>query len=183
MTEKFLLRELKVMMERRHDEDVIRGLSDLHIVVLGETVDVAWEEAFADGWYEVEIDDDQVIGFSIEPDDSVTLAAVDRLFREVLRLNRDAVDRIADPDDPEQLMAVGRQAFEPVRLESYQEGEYEVEVEGEDDEILLTYNVTERQVDLLRRYHQLLFRVYREGDNRQIIDGLVEERSDLDTDR
>jgi hypothetical protein len=159
--------------------EAVGRIDEMLLAVVAETVDVIWQDAFAPGGYEVDVGDTGLAAFTIAPDDSRTLAAADRLLRDVVRRNRDAVDLVTDPADPSQIMTTARQVLDPVRQDGYRSGTHEVELEVDGGGATrFAFDLTDVQADLLRRYHHLLARVLGEGENREVFERLAAARAD-----
>ena len=155
------------MLTRTETSD-IAGLSEIHTDVLHDVLYAVKCEGFDPGDYDVEMDDEVGgwVSYSISASDSRTLRAFDRVVREIVLENRSAVSELEDAF--EGASEVAFDALLPA-LASGDDGIYEVEY----DATTVTYDLSPKQAGTLCAYHRLLFRIYREGDNRRLIDTTV----------
>ena len=159
------------MLTRTVDNN-LWGLSETHADVLHAMLFAVECEGFDPGDYDVEATEDVGgwVSYAISESDARTLRAFDRLSRGVIRGNRAAIEKLEDAYENrfENAKDVAFDALLPA-LASGDDGIYEVCY----DEATVEYTLSPRQVATLRAYHQLLFRIYREGGNRDLIDSTV----------
>ncbi len=124
------------------------------------------------GVYQIELDFPSAVSVEIYLEEAVLLRQVDRLLQRVVDRNRQVFDTLVGSDDPDVLLDRAWFVLEPVRCVHYAEGEYELRFPGDQ---IVRYYFTSWDCELLRRYDELLKRVYVE--NEEAVETALEEEA------
>ena len=166
-------------MQTRTGDSNLAGLSETHADVIHGLLYAVECEGFDPGEYDVEMTDEVGgwVSYEITDNDARTLRAFHQLLRGIVRKNRSAVSELEEmyEDAFEDAHDVAFDALLPA-VASGDDGLYEIDY----DVAMVTYSLSARQVAMLRTYHQLLFRIYREGANRDLIDATVAYLEDVE---
>ena len=126
-------------------------------------------EGYQTGLYEIEMGEGAVIQVDVGGDENAVLQQINRFMERVIEENADAMVDIAGGTDEDELMEVAWEAINPIRVEGYERGDYQVIY---NDESTIDYTATQRDAAALLRYDQLLLRVY--AANRDAVERVIE---------
>ena len=130
-------------------------------------------EGYEEGSYELRFFGDAAVLYDVGRREIATVRAINELLEQVVEWNAELVEELTESDDPDEHLELAWAAIHPIRAEGYDEGDYQVEM---GDGQVLEYLATREDAEVLRRYDQLLLRIYTQ--NRRAVETIVRRQEE-----